>query len=83
MDVFAPAPDIDMFLLHRHLRANGTRMGDIVKLTDVQEIVELIPKFGARMADGLNCDNSLDHSDSFYLNNFADKETFHAILSYQ
>ena len=82
-DVFAPAPDIDMFLLHRHVRTNGTRMGDIVCLTDVREVVELVPRFGARMDDGFNCDNSLELADSFYLNNFADKETFHAILRYQ
>jgi hypothetical protein len=83
VDVFAPAPDIDMFLLHRHLRANGARMGDIIRLTDVREVVELVPRFGARMDDAMDCDNCLEISDSFFLNNFADKETFHAILSYQ
>ena len=58
-------------------------MGDIMKLTDVQEIVELVPRFGAKMDDALNQDNSLDLPDSFHLNNFVGKETFHAILSYQ
>ena len=82
-DVFVPAPDINMFLLHCHLQANSTQMGDIVKLTDVRKIVELVPRFGAHMDDDLNCDNSLELPDSFYLNNFADKETFHTILSYQ
>jgi hypothetical protein len=65
------------------MRSNRERMGDIVKLTDIREAVELVPLFGARMADELNCDNSLEISDTFHLNNFADKETFHAILSYQ
>ena len=58
-------------------------MGDIVRLTDIREVVELVPRFGAKMDDRLNENNSLDLPDSFYLNNFADKETFHAILSYQ
>jgi len=35
------------------------------------------------MDDALNKGNSLDLPDSFYLNNFAGKKTFHAILSYQ
>jgi hypothetical protein len=83
IDVFKPAPHIDMFLLHRHMRSNGQRMGDIMELTDVREVVELVPRFGAKMDDALNQDNSLDLPDSFYLNNFAGKETFHAILSYQ
>ena len=83
VDVFKPAPDIEMFLLHRHMRSNRQRMGDIVQLTDIREIVELIPRFGATMDNLLNKDSSLDIPDSFHLNNFADKEMFHAILSYQ
>jgi hypothetical protein len=65
------------------MRSNRQRMGDIVQLTDIREIVELIPRFGATMDNLLNKDSSLDIPDSFHLNNFADKETFHAILSYQ
>ena len=83
VDVFAPTPDIDMFLLHRHLRTNGTRMGDITRLVDVREVVELVPCYGAKMDEDLNLDISLELADSFYMNNFADKETFHATLSYQ
>jgi len=83
VEVFTPAQHSDMFVLNRHFRANGERMGDIICLTEVRECVELVPRFGAKMDDWLNCDNSLEISDSFYLNNFADKETFHAILSYQ
>lgn len=82
-EVFAPAPHIDMFVLNRHRRADGTRVGDIVALTDIREVVELVPKFGRQMRPDLNCNNSLEIMDTFYLNNFADKETFHAILSYQ
>lgn len=82
--VFAPVPNIEMFLLHRHLRSDGIRrVGDIVKLTDVREFVELVPRFGKRMDKNINCNNSLELSDSFYLNSFADKETYHSILSYQ
>ena len=82
-DVFKPAPYIDMFLLNRHIWSNGWCMGDIIKLMDIREIVELVPRFGTRMDDGLNCDNSLNLPNSFYLNNFSDKDTFHTILTYQ
>lgn len=81
--VFAPEPGIDMFLLQSHRRSDRSRMGDIIPLTDVREIVELVPCYGPKMDRKLDCNNSLDIWDSFYLNNFADKETFHAILTYQ
>ncbi|KIM88976.1 hypothetical protein PILCRDRAFT_61652 [Piloderma croceum F 1598] len=83
VNVFKPAPNIDMFLLHRHMRSNGQRMGDIVCLTDIREVVELVPNFGVQMDDKLDCNNSLNIPNTFYLNNFADKEMFHSILSYQ
>lgn len=83
INVFAPAPGIDMFELHRHRRANGNPMAEIVRLTDVREFVQLVPVYGHIMDNRLNCDNSLDLSEKFYLNNFASKDTFHAILSYQ
>ena len=83
--VFKPAPHLDMFLLHRHNRSSGSRiqMGDVVPLTDVCEVVELVPQYGSKMDSRLNANTSLELAENFYLNNFADKETFHAILSYQ
>jgi hypothetical protein len=82
-DIFAPAPDINMFLLHCYLRSNGTHMGDITRLIDVREIVKLVPWYSAQMDGHLNSDTYLKLTDSFYMNNFTDKETFHVILSYQ
>lgn len=81
--VCAPAPGTDMFLLCRHYRSSGARMGDIMKVADILEIVELVPKFGRYADERLTCNNCLELGDEFYLNNFAGKETFHAILSYQ
>jgi len=81
-NVYLPAPGIDMFLLHRHKRSDGSRMGDIFPMDQILEVVELIPKHGLHADPHLNCDNSLE-GNTFYLNNFANKENFHAILSYQ
>jgi hypothetical protein len=83
VDMFAPAPHVDMFVLNCHLRSNGSQMGDIFQLTDIREVVELVPQFGSKVDNQLNCNNLLDIPDTFYLNNFTGKENFHAILSYQ
>lgn len=82
-DVLLPSPGIDMFLLRRHCRANGTPMGDIMDLGSICQQVQLVPKFGQKAMDGMDCNNSMDKYEFFYLNNFAHKETFHSILSYQ
>jgi hypothetical protein len=83
VDMFAPAPHVDMFVLNCHLRSNGSQMGDIFQLTDIREVVELVPQFGSKVDNQLNCNNLLDIPDTFYLNNFTGKDNFHAILSYQ
>lgn len=82
-EVFAPEPGTDMFVVNRHLRHDRSRVGDIYKLTDVCEFVELVPKFGKSIADDINSNNSLERMSSYYINHFAAKETYHAILSYQ
>lgn len=85
VEVFIPEPGIDMFVLYRHLRSSGQRMGDVIQLVDVREIVELATKSDSHtgsMGD-FTCDTSLEHNGPFYLNNFADKENFHSILTYQ
>ena len=80
--VYTPVPGIDMFQVHRHKRSNGAWMGDIVPLNRILQVVELIPKHGVYVDPLLDCNNSLE-GDIFYVNNFLNKENFHAILSYQ
>ena len=81
--VAAPAPDLEMFLVRRRLRSDGQHLGDIIRLDDVRQVIELVPKFGSSVPQNMTCDNSLELGGDFYVNSFADKETFHAILSYQ
>lgn len=81
--IYLPAPVIDMFVVEHHKRANGDRLGDIFKLEDIREILELVPRYGQKVPAGVTCNNSLEVMDSFYINNFSDKEMFHAVLSYQ
>lgn len=81
--VATPAPHIEMFLVRRRVRNNRQFLGDIVPLDSVRQVVQLVPKFGARVPENMTCNNSLEMAAEFYVNSFADKETFHAILSYQ
>jgi hypothetical protein len=67
----------------RHFHSNHTQMGDICLLQNVQQLVQLVPKFGQHADTTLTKDNSMEIGSDYYINNFADKETFHAILSYQ
>lgn len=53
------------------------RMGDVVAMSDVLHPVDIIPVFGAVMDRRINCNNSLELPDTFYLNNFSDKEMHH------
>lgn len=75
--ICVPEPGIDMFIVECHMRASGARMGDIFQLTDIREILELVPRFDAEIPAGIDCNTSLEKMDSFYINNFSDKETFH------
>ncbi|KAG9308640.1 hypothetical protein JVU11DRAFT_11593 [Chiua virens] len=81
--IAVPAPKIEMFVVQRRLRSNGQRLGDVVRLDDVRDIVQLVPKFGGKVSPSVTRDNSLEIGQEFYVNSFADKEVFHAILSYQ
>ncbi|KIK12808.1 hypothetical protein PISMIDRAFT_120205 [Pisolithus microcarpus 441] len=81
--VTAPAPKIEMFVVQRRVRSNGQALGDIIRLDDIHQIVQLVPKFGAQVSPHMTCNNSLEVGREFHVNGFADKEVFHAILSYQ
>ncbi|KAI6002200.1 hypothetical protein F5J12DRAFT_723281 [Pisolithus orientalis] len=81
--VAVPAPKIKMFVTQWHFQSNGQQLGDIIYLDDVHQAVQLIPKFSAQAPPRLTCDNCLEVGQEFYVNSFADKEVFYAILSYQ
>jgi hypothetical protein len=78
-----PEPGIDMFTVVRHFRSGQMRMGDVMRLRNVRRLVQLVPKFGRYANPELTKDNSAEICTEYYINNFDDKETFHAILSYQ
>lgn len=59
VSVSTPAPGIDMFVVDHHMHSNGTCMGDIYELTNIQEIIELVPRFGSNIHDNVNYNTSL------------------------
>jgi hypothetical protein len=56
---------------------NWYREGAVIRVTDVTHAVELIPVYGEVVADGVSSATCLEHYKRFFLNNFADKESYH------
>lgn len=73
--------DLDMYKVQRHPpRANGTRKGDIIPLSDIWQAVELSPCIEGSEADRrLTCDNSLDLPKYWHINSFSDKHIFQTV----
>ena len=81
--VVSPSPGLEMFVVQCRRRSNSLPLGDIIPLDHMRQVVQLVPKFGAQVPVNMMSDNCLDVGYKFYVNSFADKETFHAVLSYQ
>ncbi|KAG2132209.1 hypothetical protein BD769DRAFT_1666227 [Suillus cothurnatus] len=55
------------------------RRGGVVLLTDVTHAVELIPEYGDKVNKNVSSATCLESYDRFFLNNFADKESYHTL----
>ncbi|KAG2045899.1 hypothetical protein BDR06DRAFT_900040 [Suillus hirtellus] len=56
---------------------NRYRQGTVVQITDITHTIELIPCFGEKVASDISLATCLEHHKHFFLNNFADKESYH------
>ncbi|KAG1814484.1 hypothetical protein EV424DRAFT_1630369 [Suillus variegatus] len=56
---------------------NRYRQGAVVQITDVTHAIELIPCFGEKVASDISSATCLERHERFFLNNFADKESYH------
>jgi hypothetical protein len=79
---YVPEHGTDMFVVTRCFRSNQSRMGDVTQLQNIHCHVQLVPKFGRYADASLTKNNSMEVGTEYYINH-SDKETFHAILSYQ
>ncbi|KAG1843883.1 hypothetical protein F4604DRAFT_1884546 [Suillus subluteus] len=55
------------------------RCGGVVPLTSVTHAVELIPEYGEKIDEKISLAICLESYDRFFLNNFADKESYHTL----
>ncbi|KAG1769595.1 hypothetical protein EDD22DRAFT_977460 [Suillus occidentalis] len=80
-----PEPLTGMWRVQRSRNADlshpryGERLAVIVPLTDVTHGVELIPIYEGPLNKNVGSNMSMELFDNFFLNNFADKEMYHAL----
>ncbi|KAG1858447.1 hypothetical protein DFJ58DRAFT_715865 [Suillus subalutaceus] len=74
-------PELAMWSVERAYtqdeNGNCHREGAVVRVTDVTHVVELIPVYGEAVAKGVSSATCLESYKCFFLNNFADKESYH------
>ncbi|KAG1862846.1 hypothetical protein C8R48DRAFT_603026 [Suillus tomentosus] len=74
-------PELVMWTVERTYtqeeNGNRCRKGAVIRVTDVTHAVELIPVYGEAVANSVSSATSLEHYERFFLNNFADKESYH------
>ena len=75
-----PDPVTGQYVVKRSTRANGTRLGDVVPLSQARIPAPLVPRYGVRADPKLTSRNSLEYSTEFYLNRFFDKELYYFML---
>jgi hypothetical protein len=73
-------PVTGMYIPRRALRADGSRIGDVVPLSRLRVPVELIPHFGKQADPRLTCHNSMEYTSEFYLNKYSDKEILYSVF---
>ena len=76
-----PDPTTGLYVVKRALRADGSRIGDIVPLSHCRTPVQLIPRFGAKADTRLTSSNSMEWSREFFLNAYFDKDIFQYLRS--
>ena len=77
---YCPDPVTGMYVVKRSLWSNGSRLGDVLPLSQVRISAPLIPRYGDRADPKLTARNSLEFSTEFYLNHFFDKELYYFML---
>lgn len=74
-----PDPSSGMYVVKKATRSNGTPIGDIVPLNQLQSLVDLTPRFGAKADTRFDKTNSLACATEFWLNKYFDKDLFFAL----
>ena len=72
-----PDPVTGLYVMKRSMRANGSRLGDIIPLLQARIPASVVPRYGVRADPKLTSRNSLEYSTEFHLNSFFDKELYY------
>jgi hypothetical protein len=70
-----------LYLVKRAKRTNNEFVGDILPVSQVRELVELIPRFGEKADRRFTKFNSLQTNIEFWLNKYFTKEAYLALDS--
>lgn len=76
-----PEASSGLYLLKPAYRANQTRMGDILPLDQIRELVGLTPNFGQQANRHYDKTNCREIATEFWLDKYFDKELFYALQS--
>lgn len=83
---FVPQPngsyiekDTQLPVIRRALRSNGQALGEIIPLSQLRELVNIIPCFGARAQSHFTKSSSAHHSSTFFLNKYFTKDQYYAL----
>ena len=72
-------PGTGMHMLRRAVRANRSRIGEVIPVTQVRSPAHLIPNFGKEAHPRLRRENSYEVSSEFWLNKYWSKEFYFAL----
>ncbi|KAG2137455.1 uncharacterized protein EDB93DRAFT_1091268, partial [Suillus bovinus] len=81
-DIGDREPAMKLHLLKRAKRSNGTRIGDIIPVTQLRVPVNIVPRFGSNADNHLTLYNSIKYSSEFWLNRYWDKNMFFPLVMY-
>ena len=68
-----------MYLLKRARRNAGEIMGDVIPLSQLRTLINLVPRFGVEADNRLTKETALEWSSEYWLNKYFDKELFYAL----
>ena len=68
-----------MYLLKRARQNHGAIMGDVVPLSRLRTLINLVPHFEVEADKRLTKETALEYSSEFWLNKYFNKELFYAL----
>ena len=74
-----PESATSMFALKRAVRAGGAPLGDIIPVSQLRALADLIPRFGAQADPRLTKQTSFAYSAEFWLNKYFNKQMYYAL----